>query len=101
MLSLSASEKRSKCLGLVGPNRELTTSNPILSVPKKSCIAFRTALLTQLYPDGWSGKGGVVSGGLVAVDGSNSDFQFGSAVVAGFPSDAASWIASIGRQKFQ
>jgi hypothetical protein len=46
MTSSSAREKRSKCLGCVG-KRELTTSNAILSVPKKSRIAFSDALLTQ------------------------------------------------------
>src|SRR5919202_571623 len=73
----------------------------ILSVPKNSCIACRVALLVQLCPDGWSGNGGVDSGGTVGVDGSNNGFHAGSASVAGFPSLSASWIASIGRQKFQ
>ena len=38
MTSSIASENRSKCLGWPG-KRELTTSNAISSVPKKSCIA--------------------------------------------------------------
>ena len=52
-------------------------------------------------PDGWSGNGGVVSGGTVGVAGSNSGRQLGSATVAGLPSVSASRIAVIGRQKFQ
>ena len=62
---------------------------------------FRIALLTQLCPDGWSGKFGVASGGVVGVAGSKSGRQLGSASVAGLPSVAARRIASIGRQKFQ
>ena len=71
------------------------------SVPKKSRSVFRTDPLTQPCPDGWSGNGGVLSGGTVGVAGSNNDLQAGSATVAGFPSVSASRIAAIGRQKFQ
>ena len=50
----SALEKRSKCRVCAGvpAKRELTVSNPIRSVPKKSSNACRIALLTQLCPDG-------------------------------------------------
>ena len=78
-----------------------TMSNSTLSLPKKSASAFATAPLRQLWPDGWSGNGGVPSGGVVCVAGANSDSQFGSGTVAGFPSVPASRIAARGRQKFQ
>ena len=60
-----------------------------------------TELVTQLWPDGWSGKFGVASGGVEGVAGSNSGRHVGSAVVRGLPSVAAPRIASIGRQKLQ
>jgi len=39
------------------------------------------ALLTQLCPDGWSGKFGVWSGGVVTVLGSNNGHQLGAGSV--------------------
>ena len=102
-ISLRAAEKRLKCRVDAGVpvKRVLTMSNPTRSVPKKSSMTCRTALLRQLCPDGWSGKFGVVSGGAVTVDGSNKGSHAGSASVAGLLSVFASRIASIGRQKFQ
>ena len=76
-------------------------SNPTLSVPKTSRNVRKTAPLTQPWPDGWSGNGGVASGGVVAVEAWNSGSQVGSATVSGLPSVAASWIAARGRQKLQ
>ena len=77
-------------------------SNSTLSLPKKSASAFdRRRRVTQLWPDGWSGNGGVPSGGVVCVAGANRDSQFGSGTVAGFPSVPASRIAARGRQKCQ
>ena len=76
-------------------------SNATLSVPKNLRAVCRTAPLTQPWPEGWSGNGGVTSGGVVGVDGWNSGSQLGSATVFGLPSVAASWIAARGRQKFQ
>src|SRR6476619_3844463 len=99
-----ASEKRSKCRGGIGTpssDRPETTSNSTLSLPKKSVIAPSTAPVTQLWPDGWSGKGGVPSGGVVCVAEENSDSQLGSGTVAGFPSLPASRIAARGRQNCQ
>ena len=55
----------------------------------------------QPCPDGWSGKFGVASAGVVGVDGSNSGFHAGSAMVAGLPSVSASRTASIGRQNLR
>ena len=54
-------------------------------------------------PDGWSGKGGVKSGGglQTGVDGSNSGSHVGSAWVFGLPSVSASRIAVIARQNCQ
>ena len=57
-------------------------------------------------PDGCSGNGGVISGGPApAIAGSSvgtkSGCQIGSAVVAGFRSRSACWIAEIGRQEPQ
>src|SRR5262245_10654103 len=89
MISLIAAEKRLKLL--VEFERLLKALNDTLSVPKKFCSVFTTAPLIHVWPDGCSGNGGVASSGV----------QFGSATVSGFPSLSASWIAVIGRQKFQ
>src|SRR5262245_32184118 len=101
MTSLSASEKRSKVLG-VG-DLLLGIVNSILSVPKKFCSVWTMALLAQEWAEGWSGNGGVASGGgaMTGVAGSNSGVQLGSASVAGLPSVSASRIAVIGRQNVQ
>ena len=97
MISSSRSEKRSKWRGWPG-NRGLVTSKATRSLWKKSCSTLTTALLTQLWPEGWSGKLGSIRAGVVGVAGSNSGRQFGSASVAGLPSVSARWMASIGRQ---
>ena len=76
-------------------------SNATLSVPKKSWNASTVAPDTQPWPDGWSGNGGVASGGVVCVAGAKRDSQVGSATVDGFPSVSASRIAARGRQKCQ
>ena len=56
----------------------------------------------HVCPEGWSGKPGVTSGGPeTGTLGLKSGSQAGSGSVAGLPSFAASWIAVIGRQKFQ
>jgi hypothetical protein len=101
MTSLSASENRSKLR--VVQDLLLNALKPILSVPKKFCNACTIALLVQLWPEGWSGWGGVTSaGGLqTGVAGSNSGSHVGSASVAGLPSVSASRIAVIGRQNCQ
>src|SRR5512132_4561193 len=106
MISLSASEKRSKRLvvgqGAGGEHLLLTAVNAILSVPKKACSACTIAPLMQVCPDGWSGKPGVTSGAPeTGTDGSKSGSQAGSASVAGLPSFAASRIEVIGRQKLR
>src|SRR5262245_26828107 len=104
MISLSASEKRSKLLVGQGAGLHLllVAVNETLSVPKKSCRACTKAPLMQVCPDGWSGKPGVTSGGPeTGMDGSKSGSQAGSASVAGLPSLAASRSAVIGRQKLQ
>ena len=102
--SWSASEHLSKCrvsLGSPTGKRPECMSKPILSVPKNSLSVLKTEPLTQPCPDGWSGNGGVPSGGVVGVDGWNSGSQLGSTTVSGLPSFAASWIAARGRQKCQ
>ena len=76
-------------------------SNSTLSLPKKSVIAPSTAPVKQVWPDGWSGNGGVPSGGVVCVVGANSDSHVGSPTVAGLPSVPASRIAARGRQNCQ
>jgi hypothetical protein len=104
MTSFSARENRSKCLGGIGTpssERPPTTSNSALSVPKKSWKAWVVAPLTQPWPDGWSGNGGVASGGVVCVAGAKSDSHAGSAIVAALPSVSASRIAARGRQECQ
>ena len=58
-------------------------------------------LLTQLWPEGWSGNPGVLSAGVVGVDGSNSGNQFASPSVAGLPSASPFRIASTSSQKSQ
>ena len=88
-------------LGSPTGKRPECTSNSILSVPKNSRSVLRTDPLTQPCPEGWSGNGGVASGGVVCVDGWNSGSQLGSPTVSGLPSFAASWIAALGRQKCQ
>src|SRR5262245_49995557 len=101
MTSSSASEKRSKLRGV----RDLLLGivNATLSVPKKSWSAWTIALLAHECAEGWSGNGGVESGGGAgtAVAGSKSGVQFGSAAVAGLPSVSPSRIAVIGRQNVQ
>src|SRR5437867_12427031 len=98
MTSLSASENRSKLR--VVQDLLLNALNPILSVPKKFWSVCTNALVAQECPDGWSGKGGVVSDGRLqtGVAGSNSGSHVGSASVSGLPSVSASRIAVIGRQ---
>src|SRR4029450_4122088 len=102
MISLSASEKRSKLLDGQGAGKHLLLSavKETLSVPKKACSAYTVAPLMQVCPAGWSGKGGVTRGGPeTGILGSKSGSQFGSASVAGLPSVSASRIAVIGRPK--
>src|SRR5205807_10355655 len=101
MTSLSASENRSKLR--VVQDLLLKALKPILSVPKKFWSVFTNALVALQWPDGWSGKGGVTSGGgwQTGVVGWNSGSHVGSASVAGLPSVSASRIAVIGRQNCQ
>ena len=61
----------------------------ILFVPKNTLRTVAAAPLKVLWPEMYSGKGGVTSSGV----------QAGSGFVAEFPSRAAAWIAVIGRQK--
>src|SRR6266545_5654129 len=65
MISLSASEKRSKLLDGQGAGEHLllTAVKSILSVAKKACNGNTNAPLMQPCPAGWSGKPGVTSGG--------------------------------------
>ena len=72
-----------------------------LSVPKNVRTASSVAPVTHPCPEGCSGNGGFDSGGVVAVDGSNSGSQVGSATVAGLPSVSASRMAATGRQNCQ
>jgi hypothetical protein len=72
----------------------LTTVIGTSSVPKNCCIVCTIALLTHEWPEAWSGNPGLISGGPdTATVGSNRGTQPGSAVVARFPSVAASRIA--------
>ena len=71
MTSLSASENRSKLR--VVPHLLLKALKAILSVPKKFWSVCTIAPVPQACPEGWSGKGGVTSGGNgTGVAGSNS-----------------------------
>src|SRR6476660_3511892 len=98
--SLSASENRSKLR--VVPDLLLCALKAILSVPKKFWSVCTNALVAQQCPEGWSGKGGVTSGGSgTPIAGSNSGSHVGSAWVAALPSVLASRIAVIGRQNCQ
>src|SRR4249920_1752872 len=104
MISLSAAEKRWKLRGGHGAGEHLllVAVKETLSVPKNALSAYTVAPLTHPWPDGWSGNPGVTSGGPeTETDGSNSGSQFGSAAVAGLPSEAACRMAVTGRQKFQ
>src|SRR5918994_2519444 len=104
MISLSASEKRSKLRGGQGAGEHLLLSavKAILSVPKNAFSACTNAPLMQPCPAGWSGNPGVTSGAPeTGTDGLNSGSQAGSGSVAGLPSLPASRIAVIGRQNFQ
>ena len=81
--------------------RSLVIVSGIRSLPKKRSRLSSTAPLAQPWPDGWSGKAGVPSGGPnCGVDGSKSGSQPGSPAVAGLPSFDASRIAVTGRQEF-
>src|SRR6266487_5684192 len=101
MTSLVASEKRSKAR--VVQDLLLNALKAILSVPKKFWSVCTNAAVAEACPEGWSGKGGVNSGGglQTGIDGSNSGSHVGSASVAGLPSVSASRIAVIGRQNCQ
>ena len=57
--------------------------------PKKSASTVAAAPLNVLWPEVYSGKGGVISRGV----------QFTSGSVAGFPSVSAARMAVMGRQK--
>src|SRR4029434_7442724 len=99
--SLRMSENRSKLRQV--HDLLLRAVTAILSVPKKFWSVCTNALVPQVWPDGWSGNGGVKSGGGVqtGVVGWNSGHHVGSASVAGLPSVSASRIAVIGRQNCQ
>src|SRR4029077_20449539 len=96
--SLSASENRSKLRVVL--DLLLKALKAILSVPKKFCSVCTNAAVAEACPEGWSGNGGVKSGGglQTGVVGSNSGSHVGSATVAGSPSVSAARIAAIGRQ---
>jgi hypothetical protein len=66
----------------------LVSWNGTLPLPKTAAACIVPAE-KQLYPDGWSGYGGVGRNGS----------QAPSAVVRGLPSRSASWMAVIVRQK--
>src|SRR4051812_34205750 len=95
MLSSSRSERRRQLR--VVPDLLLVALIATLSVPKKYCSVRTIEPAAQVWPEGCSGNGGVTSGGPPAtgVEGSNSGVHIGSAVVAGLPSSAASWMAVI------
>src|SRR4051794_31646228 len=101
MFSSSSSERRRQLR--VVADLLLVALIATLSVPKKYRRVRTIEPAAQLWPEGCSGNGGVTSAGGLAtgVERSNSGAQVGSAVVAGFASSAASWIAVIGRQAFQ
>src|SRR6266536_308815 len=101
MTSSRMSENRSKLRQV--QDLLLNTLTGTRSVPKKFRSVCTNALVLQACPEGWSGKGGVTSGGglQIGVVGSNSGSQVGSASVAGLPSESASRIAVIGRQNCQ
>src|SRR3954454_15681373 len=101
MISCSTSERRLKVAGV--PDFVLVALKATWSVPKKDWSVGTIAPAAQLWPDGWSGNGGVTRAGGAAtgVAGSNSGSQSGSGSVAGLPSPAASRMAVTGRQKFQ
>src|SRR4051812_2299340 len=97
MFSRSVLERWSKVR--VVPDLLLCRLKATRSVSKKSNIVPRIEPAAQLWPDGYSGNGGVTSGGAATgVAGSKSGVHVGSAVVAGLPSVSASRMAVIGRQ---
>ena len=101
MTSFSMSENRSNVR--VVHDLLLKALMAILSVLKKFCSVCTKAPVLEACPDGWSGKGGVKSGGglQTCVDGSNSGSHVGSACVFGLPSVSASRIAVIALQNCQ
>src|SRR3954454_5483714 len=102
MFSRSTSDSRWKLRE--GPDLLLCRVNGTRSVPKKRHSVVRIEPAAQLWPDGYSGNGGVTSGACPAATGvaaSNNGVQLASATVREFPSVSAPWMAVIGRQKFQ
>src|SRR4029077_16702109 len=101
MFSVSASERLLQLR--VVPVLLLDALNATWSVWKKYRSDRRIAPAAQLWPEGYSGNGGVTSAGGAAtgVDGSNSGVHPVSTVVARLPSVSASRIAVIGRHVFQ
>src|SRR5947209_11219195 len=100
MFSFSASDRLLNVR--VVPDLLLVAVKLMSSVPKKYRSVRRMAPAAQLWPDGFSGNGGVTSGACPAgsgVAGSNSGVHPGSAVVAGLPSVSASRMAVIGRHE--
>src|SRR5947208_13608303 len=76
------------------------------SVPKNDWNACIVALAYAVWPDGWSGYGGVTNAGPAppieaGSDGSKSGVQPAAFVVSGLPSVSAFLIAVIGRQNRQ
>src|SRR5436190_19613955 len=77
------------------------------SVPKNDWNACIVALAYAVWPDGWSGYGGVINAAGIAPaieagsDGSKSGVQPAASVVSGLPSVSAFLIAVIGRQNRQ
>ena len=60
----------------VVPDSLLRALNATRSVPKKCCSVVTIAPVAQRWPDGWSGNGGVTSGGApgaTGVDGSKRE----------------------------
>src|SRR5258705_13122272 len=90
MTSSSASENRQKLRGV--QDLLLKALKAILSVPKKFFSVCVNAAVAEACPEGWSGNGGVTSGGglQTGVVGPNRAGQAGAAPVAGLPSGSAS-----------
>src|SRR5437667_5967919 len=86
--SSAASENELKLRDTPGRSSELVAKG-MLSEPKKAASTVAAAPLNVLWPEVYSGKGGVTSSGV----------QVGSLVVSGLPSISALRMAVMGRQK--
>ena len=85
--SVAAASKLANCRVTPGSPRDEVSK--ATSSPSKLESTVAAAALYVLWPETYSGKGGVI----------NSDDHSGSAAVAGFTSTAACFLAVMGRHK--